>query len=125
MSEITLRFPDGAERRYPQGITGKELAEGISKSLAKKAVAIARDGELADLADPINADSEIKIITRTDPEALELIRHDAAHVMAEAVQELWPGTQVTIGPVSIMRRSGTPSASGGRFGKCSVVRTRS
>ncbi len=99
MSEITLRFPDGAERRYPQGITGKELAEGISKSLAKKAVAIARDGELADLGDPINADSEIKIITRTDPEALELIRHDAAHVMAEAVQELWPGTQVTIGPV--------------------------
>jgi len=99
VSEITLRFPDGAERRYPQGITGKELAEGISKSLAKKAVAIARDGELADLGDPINADSEIKIITRTDPEALELIRHDAAHVMAEAVQELWPGTQVTIGPV--------------------------
>ncbi|MGD9668164.1 MAG: threonine--tRNA ligase [Hyphomicrobiaceae bacterium] len=99
MSEITLRFPDGAERRYPKGITGKELAEGISKSLAKKAVAIARDGTLADLADPIDANSEIKIITRTDPEALELIRHDCAHVMAEAVQELWPGTQVTIGPV--------------------------
>lgn len=99
MSEITLRFPDGAERRYPKGITGKELAEGISKSLAKKAVAIARDGALADLADPIDADAEIKIITRTDPEALELIRHDCAHVMAEAVQDLWPGTQVTIGPV--------------------------
>ena len=99
MSEITLRFPDGAERRYPKGITGKELAEGISKSLAKKAVAIARDGELADLADPIDADAEIKIVTRTDPEALELIRHDCAHVMAEAVQALWPGTQVTIGPV--------------------------
>ena len=99
MSEITLRFPDGAERRYPKGITGKELAEGISKSLAKKAVAIARDGELADLADPIDGDAEIKIVTRTDPEALELIRHDCAHVMAEAVQALWPGTQVTIGPV--------------------------
>ncbi|MCC0006790.1 MAG: threonine--tRNA ligase [Hyphomicrobiaceae bacterium] len=99
MSEITLRFPDGAERRYPQGITGKALAEGISKSLAKKAVALMRDGELVDLADPIPADAEIKIITRTDPEALELIRHDCAHVMAEAVQELWPGTQVTIGPV--------------------------
>ena len=99
MSEITLRFPDGAERRYPQGITGKELAEGISKSLAKKAVALSRDGQLVDLADPINADAEIKIITRTDAEALELIRHDCAHVMAEAVQELWPGTQVTIGPV--------------------------
>ncbi len=99
MSEITLRFPDGAERRYPHGITGKELAEGISKSLAKKSVAISRDGVLADLADPIEADGEIRIITRTDPEALELIRHDCAHVMAEAVQELWPGTQVTIGPV--------------------------
>lgn len=99
MSEITLRFPDGAERRYPHGITGKELAEGISKSLAKKSVAISRDGVLADLADPIEADGEIRIITRTDSEALELIRHDCAHVMAEAVQELWPGTQVTIGPV--------------------------
>jgi threonyl-tRNA synthetase len=99
VSEITLRFPDGAERCYPQGITGKELAEGISKSLAKKAVAISRDGTLADLADAIDADADIKIITRSDSEALELIRHDCAHVMAEAVQELWPGTQVTIGPV--------------------------
>jgi threonyl-tRNA synthetase len=99
VSEITLRFPDGAERCYPQGITGKELAEGISKSLAKKAVAISRDGTLADLADAIDADADIKIITRSDAEALELIRHDCAHVMAEAVQELWPGTQVTIGPV--------------------------
>ncbi len=99
MSEITLRFPDGAERHYPKGITGKELAEGISKSLAKKAVAISRNGALTDLADPIVADADIKIITRTDSEALELIRHDCAHVMAEAVQELWPGTQVTIGPV--------------------------
>ena len=57
------------------------------------------DGRLADLADPIAADATVKIVTRTDPEALELIRHDAAHVMAEAVQALWPGTQVTIGPV--------------------------
>ena len=57
------------------------------------------DGALADLADPINADAKIRFIARTDPEALELIRHDCAHVMAEAVQSLWPGTQVTIGPV--------------------------
>ncbi len=99
MSEITLTFPDGAQRNCPQGITGKELAESISKSLAKKAVALSLDGEVVDLADPINADAAVKIITRTDDEALELIRHDAAHVMAEAVQELWPGTQVTIGPV--------------------------
>ncbi len=99
MPEITLTFPDGAKRAVEKGITGKALAEGISKSLAKKAVAISLDGKLADLADPIDAAAEIKIITRTDPEALELIRHDCAHVMAEAVQSLWPKVQVTIGPV--------------------------
>ena len=99
MPEITLTFPDGAKRAVEKGITGKALAEGISKSLAKKAVAISLDGKLADLADPIDADAEIKIITRTDPEAIELIRHDCAHVMAEAVQSLWPKVQVTIGPV--------------------------
>ena len=99
MAEITLTFPDGAKRTYPKGITGKELAETISKSLAKKAVAMSVNGQLADLADPIEADAEVKIVTRNDPEALELIRHDAAHVLAEAVQELFPGTQVTIGPV--------------------------
>jgi len=99
MSDITLTFPDGAARPYPSGITGKALAEGISKSLGKRAVAIVLDGRLADLADPIKASAKVKILTRTDPEALELIRHDAAHVMAEAVQALWPGTQVTIGPV--------------------------
>jgi threonyl-tRNA synthetase len=99
MSDITLTFPDGARRSFPQGITGKALAEAISKSLAKKAVAMVVDGRLADLADPIDSDASLKILTRTDPEALELIRHDAAHVMAEAVQALWPGTQVTIGPV--------------------------
>jgi threonyl-tRNA synthetase len=99
MSEITLTFPDGAARPYPQGLTGKSLAERISKTLAKRAVAMLVDGRLADLADPLMADAKVKLITRTDPEALELIRHDAAHVMAEAVQSLWPGTQVTIGPV--------------------------
>ncbi len=99
MNEITLTFPDGAKRSFPKGITGKGLAESISKSLAKRAVAMVVDGRLADLADPIEADVPVKIVTRTDPEALELIRHDAAHVMAEAVQSLWPGTQVTIGPV--------------------------
>ena len=99
MSDISLTFPDGSKRSFKKGLTGSELAAGISKSLAKKAVAIALDGKLADLADPIEADANVKIIVRTDPEALELIRHDAAHVMAEAVQSLWPGTQVTIGPV--------------------------
>lgn len=95
---VSLTFPDGSVREFVAGTTGRDVAESISKSLAKKAVAIALDGELRDLSDPI-ADGKIEIVTREDKRALELIRHDAAHVMAEAVQELWPGTQVTIGPV--------------------------
>ncbi|MBA4800881.1 MAG: threonine--tRNA ligase [Euryhalocaulis sp.] len=94
-----IRFPDGASRSYPDGVTGFDIAEDISKSLAKKALAVEVDGELRDLKRPVEADSEIRIITARDPEGLELIRHDAAHVLAEAVQELFPGTQVTIGPV--------------------------
>ena len=96
---ITVTFPDGASRQYDAGVSGADIAASISKSLSKKAVAMVVDGTLVDLADPIDHDAEVKIVTRTDDEALELIRHDAAHVMAEAVQELWPGTQVTIGPV--------------------------
>ncbi len=96
---IHLTFPDNSVRDFPDGVTGRAVAEGISRSLAKKAVAMALDGRLADLADPITRDARIEIVTRDDPRALELIRHDAAHVMAEAVQELYPGTQVTIGPV--------------------------
>ncbi len=96
---IHLTFPDNSVRDFAPGITGREVAEGISKSLAKKAVAMALDGKLADLGDRIESDAAIEIVTRDDPRALELIRHDAAHVMAEAVQELYPGTQVTIGPV--------------------------
>jgi threonyl-tRNA synthetase len=99
VTDITVTFPDGAKRSVRRGISGKALAESISKSLAKRAVAMSVDGKLADLADPIEKDASVKILSRTDPEALELIRHDAAHVMAEAVQALWPGTQVTIGPV--------------------------
>ncbi|WP_413988337.1 threonine--tRNA ligase [Labrys okinawensis] len=94
-----LTFPDGNQRSYESGVTGKAVAEGISKSLAKKAIAMKVDGMLSDLADEIGKDARIEIVTRDSPEALELIRHDAAHVMAEAVQSLWPGTQVTIGPV--------------------------
>jgi threonyl-tRNA synthetase len=96
---ITLTFPDGARREYPQGITGLDIAKGISPSLAKRTVAMALDNALADLADPIERDAKIEFISREDPRALELIRHDCAHVLAEAVQSLWPGTQVTIGPV--------------------------
>ena len=96
---VALTFPDGARREYPSGTTGLDVAKGISPSLAKRAVAMALDGTLADLADPIDHDTKIEFISREDPRALELIRHDAAHVLAEAVQSLWPGTQVTIGPV--------------------------
>src|SRR6202035_3072844 len=96
---VTLTFPDGARREYPDGISGADIAKGISPSLAKRTVAMALDGQVADLADPIAHDAKIEFLTREDPRALELIRHDAAHVLAEAVQSLWPGTQVTIGPV--------------------------
>ncbi len=99
MSQISLKFPDGSVREHDAATTGAQLAESISKSLAKKAVAYALDGTVRDLADPVGASGAVEIITRDDPRALELIRHDAAHVLAEAVQELWPGTQVTIGPV--------------------------
>jgi threonyl-tRNA synthetase len=96
---ITLTFPDGAARQFPPNITGAAIAGGISPSLLKRTVAMAIDGVVMDLADPIAADAKIEFLTREDPRALELIRHDCAHVLAEAVQALWPTTQVTIGPV--------------------------
>ncbi len=96
---VALTFPDGARREYPQDITGLDIAKGISPSLAKRTVAMALDGTVTDLSEPIGRDAKIEFLTRDDPRALELIRHDAAHVLAEAVQSLWPGTQVTIGPV--------------------------
>ena len=98
-SRVTVTFPDGARREFPKDTTGLDIAKGISPSLAKRTVAMALDGELADLADPISRDAKIEFVNREDPRALELIRHDCAHVLAEAVQTLWPGTQVTIGPV--------------------------
>ena len=96
--DITLTFPDGTERSYPAGTTGLQVAESIAKSLAKAAIAIELDGELRDLSRPIEHNAKMRLIKREDDEALEMIRHDAAHVMAEAVQELFLGTQVTIGP---------------------------
>src|ERR1700687_1482059 len=98
-NKIALTFPDGAKREFPKNITGLDIAKGISPSLVKRTVAMALDGVITDLADPIEHDAKIEFIARDDPRALELIRHDAAHVLAEAVQSLWPGTQVTIGPV--------------------------
>jgi threonyl-tRNA synthetase len=98
-SKIALTFPDGATREFTRNITGLDIAKGISPSLAKRTVAMALDGVVTDLGDAIAHDAKIEFIARDDGRALELIRHDAAHVLAEAVQALWPGTQVTIGPV--------------------------
>jgi threonyl-tRNA synthetase len=99
MMTISLTFPDGAARSYPAGTTGLDIAKGISPSLAKRTVAMVIDGVTRDLSDSLDADGAIEFLGRDDPRALPLIRHDAAHVLAEAVQALYPGTQVTIGPV--------------------------
>jgi threonyl-tRNA synthetase len=95
---IDLRFPDGQHRSFDDGVTGAEVAAAISKSLEKKALLVKLDGALIDLARPLEHGGAIEIVTRDSPEALEVIRHDTAHVLAEAVQELFPDTQVTIGP---------------------------
>jgi threonyl-tRNA synthetase len=95
---IDLIFPDGSTRPFDAGVTGRDVAASIAVSLAKKAVLVKLDGELLDLDRPLDRGGKFEILTRESPEALETIRHDASHVMAEAVQELFPGTQVTIGP---------------------------
>ncbi|WP_424940336.1 threonine--tRNA ligase [Aliiroseovarius sp. S253] len=100
MSQISLTFPDGNSREFDAGVTPAEVAAGISNSLAKKAISATVNGAHWDLQWPINEDSDIAIHTMKDPDqALELIRHDFAHVMARAVQEIWPDVKVTIGPV--------------------------
>lgn len=96
---ISVTFPDGASRAYEPGVSGLEIAKTISPSLAKKTVAMMLDGQMVDASTPIQADAKIEFLNRDDPRSLELIRHDAAHVLADAVQALFPGTQVTIGPV--------------------------
>ena len=97
MPNITL--PDGKKIKFDKPVTGSEIAEKISKSLAKQALIISVNGEPKDLYHTIENDSSVKIFTAKDPEGLEVIRHDTAHIMAMAVQEIYPGTQVTIGPV--------------------------
>jgi threonyl-tRNA synthetase len=97
-TKITVHLPDGKRLELPEGATGAEAAAAIGPGLAKAALAILVDGELRDLSAPLPDGAEIAILTDRDPDALALIRHDAAHVMAEAVQELYPGTKVTIGP---------------------------
>jgi threonyl-tRNA synthetase len=96
---IDLEFPDGSHRQFEDGVTGFDVATDISPGLAKQAFAISLNDELHDLNRVIEQDGTIRIISARDPEGLELIRHDTAHVLAEAVQELFPGTQVTIGPI--------------------------
>ena len=100
---IDLKFPDGQVRQFNDGVTGRDVAAAISKSLEKKALLVKLDGALLDLGRPIEHGGAIEIVTRDSPEALEVIRHDTAHVLAEAVQELFPGTQVgstTTSPVT-------------------------
>ena len=95
----TITLPDGNNINFSKKVTGVEVAEKISKSLAKQAMVISVDGELKDLDYLIDKDCSVKIFTSKNPEGLETIRHDTAHILAMAVQELFPGTQVTIGPV--------------------------
>ena len=95
----TITLPDGNNLDFPKKVTGKEVAEKISKSLAKDAMVMSVNGELKDLDFLIEKDCSVKIFTSKNKEGLETIRHDTAHILAMAVQELFPGTQVTIGPV--------------------------
>jgi threonyl-tRNA synthetase len=97
---IRITFPDGNVKSFEQAPTGLEIATGISPGLAKKAVVVKVNGDLWDLSRPIDRDAKFEIVTRDKPEALEVIRHDAAHVLAQAVQELFPGTQITFGPAT-------------------------
>ena len=95
---LTITFPDGAVREYEDGSSPMSIAKSISKSLSKKVLAGKVNGEMWDALRPIPRDATLQLIMASDPEGLELIRHDCAHVLAEAVQALFPGTQVTIGP---------------------------
>ena len=100
MARVSLTFPDGNARVYEAGVTGAQIAADISTSLAKKAISATVNGAHYDLAWPIDADASVAIHTMSDQvQANELVRHDLAHIMARAVQEIWPDTKVTIGPV--------------------------
>ena len=95
---VAITLPDGAVRQFDGPVSGLDVASAISKSLARAALAVRVDGQLKDLYLPIEQDAKLEIITRDTPDGLDLLRHDAAHVLAEAVKELFPETQVTIGP---------------------------
>ena len=95
----TIKLPDGKNLSFSKKVTGLEIAEKISKSLSKQALVMSVDGQLKDLSHLVESDCSVKIFTSKDNEGLETIRHDTAHILAMAVQEIFPGTQVTIGPV--------------------------
>ncbi|HLY58744.1 MAG TPA: TGS domain-containing protein, partial [Stellaceae bacterium] len=95
---ITVTLPDGATRTFEGPVTGGDVAAAISKSLARVALAVKVDGKPLDLDRPIDSDARVEIVTPSSPDGLEIIRHDAAHVLAEAVKELYPECQITIGP---------------------------
>src|SRR5262249_45740677 len=97
---VAITLPDGSVRRFDGAVAGADIAAAIGPGLAKAALAIKVDGTLKDLSVPIEHDAKIEIVTRTHPDALELLRHDCAHVLAEAVQELYPGTQIPFGPAT-------------------------
>jgi threonyl-tRNA synthetase len=97
-AQVTITLPDGKTMTFTRGVTGAEIAAAIGPGLAKAALILEVDGKEWDLFRPIETDANIRIITKKDEKSLELIRHDAAHLLAMAVQELFPGTQVTIGP---------------------------
>ena len=99
LAKITVSLPDNTSREYNKGVTPYEVALDIGEGLAKAALAAEVDGKLVDLSVPIEDDVSCKLLTARDEESLDLIRHDTAHVLAEAAKELWPGIQVTIGPV--------------------------
>src|SRR5690348_6876788 len=97
---VAVTLPDGSRRSFPGPLTGAELAAAIGPGLAKAAIAVKIDGRARDLASLIDHDAAVAIITREMPEGVEILRHDAAHVMAEAVKELYPEAQVTFGPAT-------------------------
>ena len=97
---VAVTLPDGSRREFPGPVTGAEIAAAIGPGLAKAAIAVKIDGKPRDLATVIDHDAAVAIITRDTPEGVEILRHDAAHVMAEAVKELYPETQVTFGPAT-------------------------
>ena len=97
---IIISFPDGSVRKFEKPVSGADIAAAIGPGLAKAALAVKVDGKLRDLSSVVDHDAKIGIVTSRDPEALELLRHDAAHVLAQAVQELYPGTQITFGPAT-------------------------